>query len=282
MCFDMKNKFRDYILITIGCIVAGIGTASFLLPNRLSNGGFSGIATILYYFFNIPMGTSIIVMNIPLFIISYFRLGKEFLIKGIYATLLYSKIIDVFSMITTFTDDRFLDSIYGGILIGLGLGLVFKGKASTGGTDLIVQIIKSFSSKIRTSNTLTIMDGIIVFANLIFFKQIEIGLYSAIVIYIIGKMIDLVFEGINFSKMMYIVSDKYEIIAEKINLDIESGATGLYGKGMYTSKERTILMCITKRRNVMTIKNLAMEIDPKAFIIITDAREVYGLGFKEI
>lgn len=276
----MKNKIKDYILITIGCIVAGIGTALFLLPNRLSSGGFAGIATILYYFFNIPMGTTIIVMNIPLFIISYFRLGKEFLLKGIYATLLYSKMIDLFSMITTFTDDRFLDSIYGGILIGIGLGLVFKAKASTGGTDLIVQIIKSFSNRIRTSNTLAMMDVVIVFANLIFFKQIEIGLYSAIAIYIIGKMIDLVFEGINFSKMMYIVSDKYEVIAEKINLDIESGATGLYGKGMYTSKERTILMCITKRRNVMTIKNLAMEIDPNAFIIITDAREVYGLGFK--
>lgn len=276
----MKNKIKDYILITIGCIVAGIGTALFLLPNRLSSGGFAGIATILYYFFNIPMGTTIIVMNIPLFIISYFRLGKEFLLKGIYATLLYSKMIDLFSMITTFTDDRFLDSIYGGILIGIGLGLVFKAKTSTGGTDLIVQIIKSFSNRIRTSNTLAMMDVVIVFANLIFFKQIEIGLYSAIAIYIIGKMIDLVFEGINFSKMMYIVSDKYEVIAEKINLDIESGATGLYGKGMYTSKERTILMCITKRRNVMTIKNLAMEIDPNAFIIITDAREVYGLGFK--
>ncbi len=276
----MKNKVKDYMLITIGCVIAGIGTALFLLPNRLSSGGFAGIATILYYFFNIPMGTTIIVMNIPLFIISYFRLGKEFLLKGIYATLLYSKMIDVFSMITTFTDDRFLDSIYGGILIGIGLGLVFKARASTGGTDLIVQIIKSFSNKVRTSNTLAIMDGIIVFANLIFFKQIEIGLYSAISIYIIGKMIDLVFEGINFSKMMYIVSDKYEEIAEKINLDIESGATGLYGKGMYTSKERTILMCITKRRNVMTIKNMAMEIDPNAFIIITDAREVYGLGFK--
>ena len=278
----MKDKIRDYMLITIGCIIAASGTALFLLPNRLSSGGFAGIATILYYFFNVPMGTTIIVMNIPLFIISYFRLGKDFLIKGIYATLLYSKVIDILSMLITFTDDRFLDSIYGGILMGIGLGLVFKGRGTTGGTDLIVQIIKSFSSKVRTSNALAIMDVIIVFTNLLFFKQIEIGLYSAIAIYIIGQMIDLVFEGINFSKMMYIVSDEYELIAEKINSDIESGATGLYGKGMYTSKERTILMCITKRRNVVTIRNLAVEIDPNAFIIITDAREVYGLGFKEI
>lgn len=276
----MKNRVQEYILITVGCIIAGIGTALFLLPNRLSSGGFAGIATIFYYFFGFPMGTTIIVLNIPLFIISYFRLGKRFLIKGIYATILYSVIIDLLSQITTFTDDRFLDSIYGGILIGIGLGLVFKARATTGGTDLIVQIIKSFSSKVRTSNTLAIMDGVIVFANLICFKQIEVGLYSAIAIFIIGKMIDLVFEGINFSKMLYIVSDKYEEIAEKVNLDIEGGATGLYGKGMYTSKERTVLMCVTKRRNVMVIKNMALEIDPNAFIIITDAREVFGLGFK--
>lgn len=276
----MKKKIRDIILITVGCIVAGIGTALFLLPNRLSSGGFAGIATILYYLFGIPMGNTIMILNIPLFILSYFRAGKTFLLKSIYATFLYSIAIDILSKITTFTDDRFLDCIYGGILIGIGLGLVFKAKASTGGTDLIVQIIKSYSKKVRTSNMLVIMDGFIVLANLLFFRQIEIGLYSAIAIFIIGKMIDLVFEGINFSKMLYIVSDKYEEIAEKINLDIESGATGLYGKGMYTSTERTILMCVTKRRNVMTIKNLAEEIDPNAFIIITDAREVFGLGFK--
>lgn len=277
----MKKKIKEYLMITIGCIIAAAGTALFLLPNRLSSGGFAGIATIFYYFLNIPMGTTIILLNIPLFIISYFRIGKTFLAKSIYATLLYSETIDLFSKISTFTDDRFLDSIYGGVIIGIGLSLVFKAKASTGGTDLIVQIIKSFSNRIEVSNTLVIMDAVIVILNLIFFRQIEVGLYSVIAIIIIGKMIDLVAEGINFSKMLYIVSDKHQEIAEKINLDIESGATGLYGRGMYTSEERIILMCVTKRRNVITIKNLALEIDPNAFIIITDAREVYGLGFRK-
>jgi uncharacterized membrane-anchored protein YitT (DUF2179 family) len=145
----------------------------------------------------------------------------------------------------------------------------------------MAQIIKSFSNRIRTSNLLAMLDVMVVVLNLIFFKEIEIGLYSAISIFIIGKMIDVVFEGINFSKMLYIVSDKYKEIAEKVGSDIESGATGLYGKGMYTDKDKMILMCVTKRRNVMAIKNLAAQIDPNAFIIITDAREVYGLGFKK-
>lgn len=273
----MKKFIKDYIIIIIGCIIAAIGTACFLLPNKLSSGGFSGVATILYYYLKVPMGTTIILMNVPLFIISYFRLGKEFLVKSCFATFFYSYTIDFFSSINTFVDDKFLDSIYGGVLIGIGLGLTFKASASTGGTDLIVNIIKTYNNRIKTSNLLVIMDGIVVGLNLIFFREIEIGLYSVIAIIIIGRMIDIVFEGINFSKMIYIISDKYEEIAEKINEDIDSGATGLYGKGMYTNKERMVVMCVTKRRNLMTIKHLAMEIDPQAFIIINDVREVYGL-----
>lgn len=275
----MKKIVKDYLLIFLGCIIASIGTAYFLLPNKLSSGGFSGIATILYYYLNIPMGTSIIVLNIPLFIIAYFRSGKEFILKSIFATILYSKAIDFFTNINGIIYDKFLNSIYGGILIGIGLALVFKAKASTGGTDLIVNLIKTYTNKIKTSNMLVIIDVIIVILNLIFFKEIEIGLYSAIAIIIIGRMIDVVFEGINFSKMIYIISDKYEEITEKIHNDIDTGATGLYGKGMYTNKERMIIMCVTSRRNVMNIKNLATEIDKNAFIIISDAREVYGLRF---
>jgi uncharacterized membrane-anchored protein YitT (DUF2179 family) len=128
----MKKIFKEYIIITIGCIIASAGTGLFLLPNKLSSGGFAGVATIFYYLLQIPMGTTIIVLNIPLFIMSYFRAGKSFLIKSIYATFLYSEFIDIFSSKMAFTDDRFLDAIYGGILIGIGLGLVFRGNASTG------------------------------------------------------------------------------------------------------------------------------------------------------
>lgn len=273
----MKKIIRDYSLIIVGCVIASIGTACFLLPNKLSSGGFSGVATILYYYLKVPMGTTIILLNIPLFIISYFRSGKEFILKSVFATFFYSKAIDFFSNINTIVDDKFLDSIYGGVLIGIGLAIVFKAKASTGGTDLIVSIIKSYKDEIKTSNILVILDAVIIFLNLLFFREIEIGLYSVIAIIISGRMIDIVFEGINFSKMIYIVSDKHEEIAKRIHEDIDSGATGLYGKGLYTDKDKMVIMCVTKRRNVMTIKNLATEIDKQAFIIITDAREVYGL-----
>lgn len=275
----MKRILKDYLLIVLGCIIAAFGTSCCLLPNKLSSGGFSGIATILYYFFNIPMGATILIMNIPLFIVSYFRVGKEFILKSAFATFFYSYSIDFFNKINIAVEDQFLNSIYGGVLVGIGLALTFKVKASTGGTDLIINIIKTYNDKIKTSNLLVIMDGIIVGLNLVFFRELEIGLYSVIAIIIIGRMIDIVFEGINFSKMIYIISDKYEEIATKINHDIDVGATGLYGKGIYTDKEKMIVMCVTKRRNVMMIKHFATEIDPFAFIIISDVREVFGLRF---
>lgn len=272
--------FYRFCLIILGCGLAGFGTASFLLPNQISSGGFAGIATIVYYFFNIQMGTTILILNVPLFILGYIKLGKKFIFKTIIATFLYSKFIDIFSELNFFTEDRLLSSIYGGILIGLGLAIVFKTDTSTGGTDLIAHIMQNYNINMRMSNIIIFTDILIVFANLIAFREIEIGLYSTIVIYIIGKMIDIVFEGINFSKIIYIISDKHEEIIYIINKEIKRGATSLYGRGSFTGKNRMVIMCVSKRRDLEKIKIIAKKIDESSFIIITDAREVYGLGFK--
>ncbi len=267
-------------LIIIGCALAGFGTASFLLPNQISSGGFAGIATIIYYFLNIQMGTTILILNVPLFILGYIKLGKKFILKTIFATFLYSKFIDIFSIFNFYTEDRLLSSIYGGILIGIGLAIVFKADSSTGGTDLIAHIAQNYNINMKMSNMIVLIDIFVVIANLIAFKEIEIGLYSAIVIYISGKMIDIVFEGINFSKMIYIISDKHEEIMEIINKEIKKGATALYGRGSFTGKNKMVIMCVSKRRDIDKIKTISKKIDRNAFIIITDAREVYGLGFK--
>lgn len=260
--------------------MAAFGTAEFLLPNQLSSGGFAGIATIVYYLFNFQMGTFILILNIPLFIIGYFKLGKRFIIKTIIATILYSKFIDIFENFEVFTDDRLLACLYGGILIGIGLALVLKANSSTGGTDLIAYIVQDFNVNIKMSNIIMIIDIIVVFANIITFKEIEIGLYSTIAIFIIGKMLDIIFEGINFCKLIYIISDKYDEIMTAINSEANKGATGLYGQGSFNKQNKMIIMCVTKRRGVDKIKSISRKIDSSAFIIITDAREVYGLGFK--
>ena len=153
---------KNILLIIIGCFVASFGTASFLVPSKLSSGGFSGIATILYYLFNFKIGSVIILLNIPLFIYSYFRIGKIFTFKSIFATVLYSKLIDIFDNRIIYIEDKFLACIYGGILIGLGLALVLKGGASTGGTDLVAHIAIKRQIKAKISTIIIIIDIFVV------------------------------------------------------------------------------------------------------------------------
>ena len=255
-------------------------TAQFLLPNHLSTGGFSGIATIVYYLLNIPIGTTNFVINIPLLILAYFKIGKYFVAKAIGGTVLLSLFLNALEELPALTEDRLLACIYGGILMGLGTSLIFKASASTGGTDLITTIVKKYKAEARTSNIIIIFDTIIVLLNVLFFRTIEVGLYSAIAIYLMGKIIDISFEGINFSKMIFIISDKFLEISNDINEDLRRGTTGLYGKGMYTNKERTILLCIANRSEVAKIRKIVEKIDKNAFIIISNAREVFGKGFK--
>ena len=168
------------------------------------------------------------------------------------------------------------------LLLESGTAILLKVDASTGGSDLISFIAKEYKPTIRMSNVIIILDSIIVTLNIIFFKEIEIGLYSAIAIYLMGKIIDILFEGIYFTKLILIVSDKNEKIAKEIGEKLQRGTTGLYGKGMYTNNEKLILMCAVGRGDISKVKIIARRIDPRSFIIITNSREVVGLGFKKI
>ena len=156
-----------------------------------------------------------------------------------------------------------------------------KSNASTGGSDLISILVKKYNYNVRMSSVIIIIDTVIVTLNVIFFKEIEIGLYSVIAIYLMGKIIDIVFEGIYFTKLLIIISDKNEEIAKKIGEEISKGTTGLYGKGMYTNQEKLVLMCAASRGDVARVKQVARDIDSNSFIIIANAREVLGLGFKK-
>lgn len=279
--YNIKKIIKESIGTLIGAAIMALGTSLFLLPNQLSSGGFAGIATIIYYFLNIPMGLTIIVINIPLFIVAAHRLGKSFFLKSLLGTISFSVFVDIFDKITPLTNDRFLACIYGGIIIGIGTAIILKSDSSTGGSDLLSFIAKSYKPNLRMSNIIIIIDIIIVILNMIFFKEIEIGLYSAIAIYLMGKMIDVVFEGIYFTKLLIIISDKNEEIAKEVGEKIERGATGIFGKGMYTGENKLILMCAASRGDIARIKTIARKIDENSFIIIANAREVVGKGFKK-
>ena len=165
--------------------------------------------------------------------------------------------------------------------MGLGTAIILRVMGSTGGTDLLSYIVKSYKKHFQTSSLIMIIDIIIVAINVIAFKEVEVGLYSAIAIYLMGKMIDIIFEGIYFTKLLIIISKRNEEIAEVIGEKIGRGTTGLYGKGMYKDEQKLVLLCAASRGDVVRVKQTAKKIDPESFIIIANAREVVGLGFKK-
>lgn len=280
----MKNKIvqtiQEYVIIALGCTIMAAGVSLFLLPNELSTGGFSGIATIVYYFFKVPMGVTVFSLNTPLLIIAYFKIGKQLFARSIYGTIVFSLMIDLIDKITPLTHDRFLGCIYGGIFAGIGTAIILKFDASTGGSDLLSHIIRAYKKQYKSSSLILAVDTVVIALNVIFFKNIEIGLYSAIAIFLMGKMIDLIFEGVNFTKVIFIISPKYEEIAGQISASINRGSTGLFSKGMYTDQEKLTLLCVGSRTEAYEMQSIAKEIDKEAFIIIMNAREVIGKGFK--
>lgn len=281
----LKGKVKTAVIESLGTVVGAaimaFGVSSFLLPNQLSSGGIAGIATITYYLLKIPMGTMIMIINVPLFLFAGYKIGKEFFIKSLIGTISLSVFIDILDKYPPITTDRFLACIYGGVIIGIGTAIILKVGSSTGGTELIANLIKTYNPHISISRYLTIIDVVIILLNVIFFQHIEIGLYSAIAIYLYGKLVDIIFEGIYFTKLLFIISDKNEEISNAIGAEVKRGVTGLYGKGMYSNKEKLVLICAASRGDVYRIKDIAKRIDSRSFIVVANAREVLGKGFKE-
>ena len=277
----LNKLLKNVFMILIGSILMSLSINMFLLPNRLSTGGFSGIGTLLFYVFKIPVGTSILFLNIPLFFIAFFKYGKHFFLNILIGTFFLSFFINLFQNITAVTTSKFLACIYGGILSGLGATFVLNANSSTGGSDLLAQIIKTYKPNLKTGNIIVAIDAIIVFINTIVFKEIEIGLYSAIAIYVMGKVLDIFFEGIDFAKMMIIISPKYIEISDLISKKVKRGTTAIYAKGMYLQNNNELILCVVSRKEVGEVRKIINSIDKNAFLIITNAKEVYGKGFKE-
>lgn len=278
--YEVKNFIYEVIETLVGSFIMAAAVSLFLLPNELSSGGFSGIATILYYLFKFPVGTTIIVLNIPLYILATFKIGKRFLFKAVVGTISLSIFIDILDTLRPLTNDKILACVYGGILTGIGTALILRAHSSTGGSDLAGNLIKEYKPMARTGNLITIIDAVIVLLNVVFLKKVEIGLYSAITIYLMGKIIDIIFEGIYFAKLVFIISDKNMELTKIIEKEVKRGVTGLYGKGMYTEKDKLVLMCAIGRKELAELKSKIKEADPNAFLIITNSREVLGIGFK--
>ncbi len=275
----LRNFSIDIIQIIIGSLIMAFGTSAFLIPNKLSFGGVTGLATVLYYVFGFPIGNVVFIINIPLFILAYLKLGKGFCLKSVIGTFLLSLFYNIFEDFSGITGDKLLASITGGIIVGIGNVIVFSSHSSTGGSDIIVKYIKKKIPSFKTGTITAVIDTIIVSINVIFLKDIEIALYSAITIIALGKVVDTAYEGIGFSRTVYIISKKYAEIAKAINDEMQRGVTGLYSKGMYTDNENLMLLCVVGRNEIGHIRQIVDRIDNRAFMIISNTREVIGTGF---
>ncbi|MGM0370796.1 MAG: YitT family protein [Bacillota bacterium] len=278
-----NDTIYDYIEITIGSLLTAVGLVVFLIPNKIAVGGVSGLATVLHYIFDWKVGRIILLINIPLFIAGLRSLGAKFGLRTLYGILALSISTDLletyFQGQAVVTTDLLLASIYGGGIVGLGIGLVFKAQGTTGGTDLVAQIISKYSS-ISVGKGLLIVDFfVIALAGLVF--SAELALYALISLFIISRVIDLVQEGFNIAKATYIISDKSEEIRASLISDLNRGVTVLNGKGGYTKEDKEILLCIISRSEISDIKRIVHKIDKDAFVIITEAHEVLGEGFDE-
>ncbi len=280
----MRNGKRiliDFIGITIGSALLALSLSLFLIPNKIAAGGLSGLATIIYYWTGLPVGTMTLLMNIPLFIAGVKFLGRSFGARTIYGMILYSLFIDLFQpLVPVITKDLLLASIYGGVLGGLGLGIVFLSKGTTGGTDMIARLINHFTN-LSMGQGLLLADGIVVLLAGVFFSA-EVALYAAITIFINSKTIDLVQEGINYKKAAFIISGESEDIKINIMEELDRGVTVLKGEGGFTGQEKNVLYCIINRAELSKLKRMVYSHDQNAFMIISNVHEVLGEGFKEI
>jgi len=272
----------DYLAISIGCMVMALGFNSFFVPNKIAPGGFSGLATVIYYFTGLPIGMVTLILTIPLFIVSIKLLGAKFGLKSFYGTIFFSICIDFIVRTPPITDDVFLSSVFGGILLGIGIGSVFRFGGTTGGTDLLATIMNHYFKGISISSWLLVIDSIVVIIAGIAFKNIEITLYSILTIYITMRLMELIQEGISYAKAFYIISNKSDDIAIAIFNDVDRGVTTLRGKGMYTKEDKDVLFCVVNRYQVFQMKEVIRSIDPGAFVILADVHEVLGEGFKNI
>ncbi|NLO81887.1 MAG: YitT family protein [Clostridiales bacterium] len=271
---------KDYLFLLTGTFLTALAFNFFLIPHRIAPGGFSGIATVVYHLFHIPVGITILLLNIPVFIIGVKEIGGDFGIKTIISTILLSAFID-FVKVPSITEDSILASIYGGVLMGLGLGLVFRGNATTGGTDLLAKIIHKFCPFIGVGWILFTVDFLVVLTAAIVFGSSQ-ALYALVSLYLSARIMDLVLEGINAAKAFVVISDNAEEISRRIISELERGVTFIDGQGAYTRQKKNIILCVVNRMQVTRLKTIINEVDPMAFVLVTDVREVMGEGFSSI
>lgn len=274
-----KKHLWRYSMVAAGSLISGIAINTFLIPHQLFSGGVSGVAMILYFLFNWPIGMQIIVLNIPIFYAAYRLLDRDYVICGIFGMLIFSFATDATRFMSTLNvvDDTLLASIYGGVITGIGSGMIFRVSGSAGGTDTIATIIKKYYSLNVGLVGFSINVFLMIVASILF--GVKPAMYTLLSFFVGSRVTDAVIEGLNRKKTVMIISEMNEEIADAILDEVGRGATFLEGTGAYTGQDKKVLFVVVTLTQIAKIKFIVEKMDPHAFMIVQDAAEVLGHGF---
>lgn len=279
----VKYKERpvfEYLVVLFGSFLIALSLNWFLVPNQIAAGGVSGLATVVYYLTRLPVGVTMLFVNVPLFLISLKVLGPTFGVKTVVGAVATSVFVDVTAgWLTPLTSDPFLACIYGGVLSGIGIGVTFRVGGSTGGTDIAARLLHHWF-RLGPGRMLMVADGfVIALAGIVF--GAELALYAFIAVFLTGRVIDFIQEGGVYAKAAFIISTESDAIAQAVLHEMERGVTELKGQGMFTGVDRPVLFVIVPRGEIAQLRRIVARIDPKAFMVVTDVSEVLGEGFRE-
>jgi uncharacterized membrane-anchored protein YitT (DUF2179 family) len=276
------KKVSNFILMTVGSVIYAASISLFLDPNALAPGGVAGISIILHQVTDVDTGIWIMLLNIPILALGTWKFGFKFILSTIYCTALSSFVTNVLTPMGAVTEDLFLAALAGSSLMALGMGLVFKAGATTGGMDIVVKVLRIRMPHMRTGSLVLILDALVVIASAFVFKDVDRAMYAGVAIFITSVVLDLVLYGRDGAKLVYIISDEDERIANRLLEELNLGVTYMNGSGAYSGREKKVIMCVMHKNLSPKAEEIVKEEDPLAFMIITNATEIYGEGYKSI
>ena len=270
----------ELLELVAGCALLALGFNVFLEPNDINAGGLTGLAMVLHRVFGFgSIGLFLVLMNLPLFIISGYKIGKKFFLGSLIGMGLSSVFIDLFAFIPVPETEPLVGALYGGVVCGLGLGLAFLSGSSTGGSDIAVRLLKRRYQNVPIGTISICFDACVIIIAAVVFGKFSVALYSGIAIFVSGFVVDAVVYHFDYSKVALIITKKHEQVAAELDRQLDRGATFLRGEGSYTREEMMVVLAAVKRHQVSDLKRLVMEVDPAAFVIVQDAHQVLGDGF---
>ncbi len=277
-----KRRVLDYLMITVASFIYAVAVSLFLDPNSLAPGGVTGIAIILNRLSGLETGTWVLLINIPIIILGMWKFGLHFILSTLYCTAATSFFINLLAAFGVATEDRFLAALVGGALMAVGIGLVFKAGATTGGTDIIVKLLRLRFPHLKTGSLFLITDAIIVTVSAFVFKDLDVALYAGVVVFVNSTLLDVVLYGRDGAKLIFIISDAHASITKRLLEELDIGVTYISGTGAYSGREKSVIMCVMKKQISAQVEVIVREEDPDAFMIVTSATEIFGEGYKSI